>query len=84
MRTKTAELIATLLSGGKIDLVHRSRIIGKIVPEQHRPKIFTKKDLEYLKQLIRKMNFPKFSQKQMEKNYREHMMKKYGKNLPRR
>lgn len=46
-------------------------------------KIFTKKDAVDLIDLIKKMNLPKLSQKQAEKNYREHIMKKYGKNISR-
>lgn len=81
LRTKMPEVIVALLSGESIDLIHRSRMVGKIIPDKNRTKIFTQKDFEDLQRITKKMNLPKLSQKQMEKNYKEHMMNKYGKGL---
>lgn len=83
LRTMSTDLIAALSEGYEIDLFHRSRKVGKIVPDKYPGKVFTKKSAEDLKKLAEKMNLPKLSQKQLEKNYRDHMARKYGKNISR-
>lgn len=81
VRTKMPEVIATLLAGGSIDLVHRSKMIGEIKPKKYQRKIFTKESLERLKTLTKKLNFPKLTDKQIEARYRKHLMEKYGAGL---
>ena len=43
IRTKMPDVIATLLAGGSIDLVHRSRIVGEIRPKRTEEKVFNAK-----------------------------------------
>lgn len=82
LRTKSKDLIATLLSGRSVDLLHRSRIVGKIQPKKLRKlKVF---NAERVIKIVKEMNLKPLTQKEMEKRYREHIEKKYGKNLPRR
>lgn len=81
LRTMSSDLIAALAAGDKVDLIHRSRVVGEIKPKTSQSKPFTKKDVAELILLAKKMNLPKLSYKERERNYRQHMMKKYGKSL---
>lgn len=81
LRTEIPKVIETLLHGGVIDLVHRSKIVGEIRPKKQNQKVMTKTDIQELMKLARKMNLPKLSYKQREVNYRKYMMNKYGKSL---
>lgn len=81
LRTQTPQVIETLLHGGTIDLVHRSKIVGEIRPKEKKEKIMTKKSIQRLLELAKKMNLPKLSYKQREENYRKHIMEKYGKGI---
>ena len=81
LRTKSKELVKVLQEGRSVDLIHRSKIIGTIKPDKEEPKIMTKDSIERLKELAKQMNLPKTSYAEREKNYRNHMMKKYGKHI---
>ncbi|KKQ35074.1 MAG: hypothetical protein US51_C0017G0006 [Microgenomates group bacterium GW2011_GWA2_37_6] len=81
LRTKSSELVRTLREGRSVDLVHRSKVVGTIKPDKEEPKIMTKDSIERLKELAKQMSLPKTSYAQREKNYRNHMMKKYGKHI---
>lgn len=75
-------LILTLLSRGEtVDLIHRSKLVGEIKPKKYAGKVLTADRIERIIAAAKKMNLPKLTQKQMERNYREHLMKKYGKGL---
>ena len=80
LRTKSSELIETLKKGGSVSLIHRSEIVGEIKP-RYDAKPLTKKDIEKLKRLAKKLNLPKLSYKEREVRYRKHLMEKYGKSL---
>lgn len=82
LRTKSKDLISTLLSGHSVDLIHRSKLVGEIRPQKlGEPKVF---NAARVMKIVKEMNLKPLTQKEMEKRYREHMEKKYGKNLPRR
>lgn len=81
LRTKSSKVVDELKKGSTITLVHRSKVIGEIKPKKE-TKVLTKKDIEKLKEIAKKLNLPKMSIKQREKIYRKHLMEKYGKNLP--
>ena len=81
LRTKMPEVIATILSGGSIDLVHRSKIVGEIKPKKYQAKPLTAADIRHIKILAQKLRLPKLSYKEREKRYRKHVMEKYGKGL---
>lgn len=74
-------VIETLLHGGVIDLVHRSKIVGEIRPKKKEEKVLTKRDIQKLMLLAKKMNLPKLSYRQRERRYRKHLMEKYGKSI---
>ena len=78
LRTKSTELVNALLLGNSVTLIHRSKVIGKIQPEKNETKVFNAK--RFLK-IVKKLNLPKLTPKEMERNYQEHMQKKYGKGL---
>jgi len=80
LRTKSKDLFEALERGKSVDLIKKSKIIGEIRPKkEEKYKIFNAK--RFMKN-AKAMNLPKLTNKEMEKNYREHMMKKYGKYLP--
>lgn len=77
LRTETPELIATLMYGQNIDLIHRSQVIGEIRPKKIvKPKLFNSKRFA---QIVEELNYPRLTEAQREKNYREAIMKKHGK-----
>lgn len=78
LRTKSKELIDTLLSGRSVDIIHRSRIVGVIKPKKVEEKVF---DAQRFLKLVKQINFPRLSVKERERRYRQHLERKYGKNL---
>lgn len=76
LRTKTKELVESLLSGEEISLVHRSKVIGVFKPIRRSAKVF---DAKRFGEIVEKMNLPRLSQEEREKRYRNAMMKKHGK-----
>ena len=76
IRTKMPDVIATLLAGGSIDLVHRSRIVGEIRPKRTAPaKVVSARQLDAK---IKKLGFPKLTPKEIDRRYRIAMVKKHG------
>jgi hypothetical protein len=73
--------VEALKNGDSVTLIHRSEVVGVINPPQPEPKRF---DPEAFQKAIDKLNLPKTSYKQREKNYRAHLEAKYGKAVPRR
>ena len=78
LRTHVPLLIEELRRGETVELVHRSKVIGEIKPKMKIPKPFNP---DRFIAAVSKLNLPKLTHKQMERNYREHIMKKYGKGL---
>lgn len=79
LRTKTSEFIEMLLAGKSVDLIHRSKNLGKITLTQDKPaKPFNAK--RFLK-LAKELNLPKTTYSERDKLYRKHLMEKYGKNI---
>ncbi len=78
LRTKSSEIGSTLKSGESLFLVHRSKIVGEIKPavDKTKPKRFNAK--KFLA-AVKKLNLPPLSDKERERNYGEHIEKKYGK-----
>ncbi len=77
LRTKSSQLITSLLKGMEISLIHRSRIVGVIKPAQQSKKF----DVNAFKDAIKDLHLPRTTPVQREKLYRKHLMKKYGKGL---
>jgi len=82
LRTKTPEVIAALLAGKSVDIVHRSKIVGEIKPKKYQAKPFTAETIEQLIALIKKLRLPKLTDKQIAMRYRKHLLEKYGAGLP--
>lgn len=80
LRTKSSALVQKLLSGEEVTLIHRSKIIGEIVPKEVELKkpIDPQKFASALKKLEPKK---KVSYKQLMKNYEHYMMYRHGPNL---
>ncbi len=78
LRTKVPLLLQALIRGESVELIHRSKIIGEIKPKMRTPKPF---DPDRFIATVSKLNLPKLTDKQLESNYRKHIMKKYGKGL---
>lgn len=78
LRTKSKELVKTLQEGRSIELIHRSRVVGEIKPKIYDPKPF---DPDKFAKIVKKLNFPKLSLRQIEVRYRAAMMKKHGQGL---
>lgn len=70
-----------LLTGESIDLIHRSKLIGEIKPKKYTGKVLTAEGIQRIMELAKKMKLPKLTDKQMERNYRKHIIEKYGKGL---
>lgn len=77
LRTKSKTLVEILKSGGRLKLIHRSRVIGKIEPT-YEPKPLSEKDIQELKALAKKLNLPKLTYKERERRYRKYLTEKYG------
>lgn len=78
LRTKSSELIKSLQEGRKVSLIHRSKVVGEILPVKEEFKVFNAK---VFKQAVAKLNLRKTTYEQREKIYRAHLEKKYGKGL---
>lgn len=77
LRTKSSKVVRTLNEGGTLRLIHRSKVIGEILPT-YEPKPFDAKKFE---ELVNSLHLPKTTYAQREKVYRAHLMKKYGKGI---
>lgn len=77
LRTKTNSLVQALLGGYEVGVIHRSKIIGTFKPANTEPP--KKFDAEKFIKLVKKMNLPKLSDQEIDKRYREAMIKKHGK-----
>jgi antitoxin (DNA-binding transcriptional repressor) of toxin-antitoxin stability system len=81
LRTKTPELIEALMNGYSVDFIHRSTLVGEIIPAKKPAKIMSGKDIEELMEMAGSLNLPKLTDKEIDRRYRQHIMKKYGKGL---
>ena len=78
LRTKSSKLVKTLKEGGTVRLIHRSKIIGEILPT-YEPKPFDADKFErFLDRIKPKKLVPK---EERDKIYRKHLEEKYGKSL---
>jgi antitoxin (DNA-binding transcriptional repressor) of toxin-antitoxin stability system len=78
LRTKSSELIESLRKGTIVSLIHRSKIVGVIKPQQETTKPFNAKEFA---KFVKDLHLPKTTDEEREQNYRNHLMKKYGKNI---
>lgn len=79
LRTNSKELAKAIDEGREVELVRRSAVIGKIIPQsQSRLKIMNAKKLD---EKIQKLGLPKLTLNEIDRRYRAAMMKKHGKDL---
>jgi antitoxin (DNA-binding transcriptional repressor) of toxin-antitoxin stability system len=79
LRTKSSELIASLENGKSVSLVHRSKIVGKIMPASD---VTNKKiNAKSLQETISNLDLPQLSSDEIDKRYRKAMMQKHGKSI---
>ncbi len=57
-------------------------IFSRFKPQKYQNKPLTEKDVAEIIATAKRLNLPKLTDKQIEANYRKHIMKKYGKGLP--
>ena len=78
LRTKSSQLINSLLKGMEIALIHRSKVVARIQPVEETGRLF---DASAFKRLITSLNLRATTIQEREKMYSSHLLKKYGKNL---
>lgn len=80
LRNKMAVMVAALKQGQRVKIIHRSEILGTILPESSEPKKF---DAEKAEKALAKMEPRKLiSIKDYDKIYRDNLEEKYGKRVP--
>ena len=82
LRTQSTNLVNTLASGKSVKLIHRSKIIGDILPKNTTTQPdFDAHDLEKASQAAaQKFSIP-YNLETRDKLYRKRIMAKYGKSL---
>lgn len=78
LRIKPRELLQTLKDGKSVELIHRSRPVATIQPKSRKAKVF---DAREFKQIVDRLKLPHLTPGEMDRRYREAMMKKHGKHL---
>lgn len=78
LRTRSSELIDFLLAGETVNLIHRSSIVGTIVPVEEEVGNLTKEDIRKIAQTLILLNLPTTTLSKRAKNYHLHLKKKYG------
>lgn len=78
LRTRSSELIDFLLAGETVDLIHRSSVVGTIIPKEKELGNLTKADLKKIASTLNQLNLPTTTPSEREKNYHLHLKKKYG------
>lgn len=77
LRTQTPRLVNLLLAGEEVGIIHRSRMIGTIKPKSEEKPF----DAKTFSKLAEALDLPHLSYKERERNYRKHMIEKYGKGI---
>lgn len=79
LRTRSKDLVETLLGGESVELIHRSKIIGEIKPKDKKKRILTEGDLKEFDRLIEIIKPEKIIPKgKREGVYRKNLAEKYG------
>ena len=78
LRTKSSNIVKTLKEGGSLRLIHRSRVVGEILPS-YEPKPFDSAAFERFLDKIRPKKL--ISKKERGKVYRKHLEGKHGKGV---
>ena len=83
LRTESPRLIKTLLSGKKVTLIHRSKIVGEITPKIKGAGTLSSKDVSEITAIAKKITLPKLSDGEIKRRYRKALLEKYGKGISR-
>lgn len=79
LRTQSSHLVALLSQGRKTALVHRSKIIGEILPVPPGAKLF---DVKKFRKFIKGPSYQRdLSYEERDVVYRKHLEEKYGKGI---
>lgn len=79
LRTKSRELVKVLQQGYSVNLIHRSRVIGKVIPDNDKKiRTINSKKLEAK---IDELDLPRLTLKEIDRRYRVAMLKKHGQGL---
>lgn len=78
LRTKSPDLVETLLKGEEVNLIHRSKLIGIIKPKSEKVKVFNAKRFTGITE---KLNLPHINSEERMKRYRRAMEEKHGKSV---
>lgn len=78
LRTKSSQLVQSLLRGMEISLIHRSKVVARIQPIEETGKLF---DSSTFKRLIDRLNLSTTTYNEREKSYNSHLLNKYGKGI---
>lgn len=78
LRTKSPDLVETLLKGEEVNLIHRSKLIGVIKPKTEKIKVFNAKRFTGITE---KLNLPHFENRERKKRYRKAVEEKHGKSV---
>ena len=79
LRTKAKILVNELFNGKVVKLIHRSKSLGKIVPDLE--PILKVIDANKLRRKIVDLDLPRLSLKEIDRRYKYAMMKKHGQGL---
>lgn len=79
LRTKSHNLAKALEKGEEIKLVRKSKIVGKIIPDNST--IIKTIDAKKLQAKIDQLNLPSLTMKEIDRRYRIAMMKKHGQGI---
>lgn len=82
LRYKTSAIVSQLREGQGFYLIHRSEVVGELMPKQEEKKAVKSFDpVAFGKILDGLRPVPKLSDKERKRRYREHLEKKYGKRV---
>lgn len=76
LRTQSSDLVKQLTSGIKVILLHRSKVVGAIIPQNNETKTFDY--LGFADFIAENIPSKKTNQKVREATYKKHMLEKYG------
>lgn len=79
LRTKSTELVESLKNGKPVSLIHRSKVVGEIVPVSDKsPKTI---DAKKLQGIINRLDLPRLKVHEIDRRYRKAMEQKHGKGV---
>ena len=79
LRTKSNNLAKALEKGEEIRLIRKSKVVGKIIPNNNT--IIKTIDAKGLQTKIDQLELPSLTMEEIDKRYRAAMMKKHGQDI---